>query len=159
MRQITRIALVLALLLLTAAPVAAAPTLVQGDFSVALDFSSLTVTPVGGNCRLSVQGTLFFTGTLTGQAEGTTSALVFAPCAEVAANPPGTFRDVFRSELSFEGTVNGVPTSADLVYFGNTAVGGEIDALMILSGGPHGVLEVAATVGVGGSYAGFVKLP
>src|SRR5687767_5735647 len=73
----------------------------SGEFDAIVDFSTLTLTPRGSNCLLQVEGQLVFTGTIQGAAIGQTSALVFAPCADVAASPPGTFPDVFKSELVF----------------------------------------------------------
>jgi hypothetical protein len=103
-----------------------------------------------------VNGTLTFTGTLQGTASATTAAFEDATCTEVAANPPGTFADVFRSRGTFVGTVDGRATQAKIVYAGRTAPGGSIDAVMVFSDGVTGVLRVRATVGVGGSYLGVV---
>ena len=72
----------------------------SGAFDAIVDFSTLTLTPRGRNCLLQVAGQLVFTGTIQGAGTGQTTALVSAPCADVAANPPGTFSDVFKSELS-----------------------------------------------------------
>ena len=44
-----------------------------------MDFSTLTLTPRGKNCRLVVSGALVFSGSIEGTATGTTTALVFAP--------------------------------------------------------------------------------
>jgi hypothetical protein len=67
----------------------------SGDFAAIVDFTTLTLTPRGRNCLLQVKGELRFTGTIQGSGTGQTSALVFAPCSQVATTPPGTFRDVF----------------------------------------------------------------
>ena len=82
--------------------------------------------------------------------------LVFAPCEEVATTPPGTYRDVFRSELEFTGTVDGEPASAKVLYQGGVEPGGEIDAHLIFSRGVAGVLDADARVAVGGDYRGTV---
>ncbi|MGB5279132.1 MAG: hypothetical protein WBO73_13895 [Gammaproteobacteria bacterium] len=131
---------------------------VNGEFTANVDFATLSLTPVGANCLLKVDGSLVFTGTLEGVAIGTTKALVFAPCEDVAVTPPGTFKDVFRSKLEFLGAVNGQPATADLTYFGVTEVGGQIKAKFLLKNGLNGVIKVDAIVAVGGSYRGFVKL-
>lgn len=159
MKQLAMIVLVGMLLLVTAAPLAAAPpVLADGEFTASVNFSTLTATPVGRNCRLEVNGTLVFSGTLEGATSGTTRGLVFAPCAAVLANPPGSFRDIFRftsdSAFPFTGRVNGVPTTATIIYQGRTAVGGAIDGQVLLTGDVRGVLEVTATVAVGGQYRG-----
>jgi len=133
-------------------------TKVNGEFTANVDFTTLTLTPVGVNCLLKVDGYLDFTGSLEGVATGTTKALVFAPCDDVAVNPPGAFKDVFRSKLEFLGTVNGEPAAADLTYLGITEVGGQIKAKFLLSNGLKGVMKVDAIVAVGGSYRGVVKL-
>ena len=73
----------------------------SGSFAAIVDFSTLTLTPRGRNCLLQVEGELVFTGTIQGTGMGQTSALVFAPCSDVATTPPGTFPDVFKSELVF----------------------------------------------------------
>jgi hypothetical protein len=129
-----------------------------GQFTATIDFSTLTLTPVGANCLLEVAGELQFTGTLDGLASASTRALVLAPCEDVAVNPPGTFKDTFRSRLEFAGTVDGTPAIADIAYHGITEVGGNIKALMVLSDGLKGVLKVEAIVAAGGSYEGFVRI-
>lgn len=129
----------------------------EGRFTVSIDFSTLTLTPMGANCILEVEGAAEFTGTLQGIAPGKTRAVVLAPCAEVAATPPGGYQDMFSSDLEFAGTVNGAPAIADITYRGNTAIGGAIAATMRPSNGLRGVLKVDAIVAVGGSYTGFIK--
>lgn len=131
----------------------------SGTFDTTLDFSTLTVTPVGKACRLSVEGQLNFDGTLNGTADAATTALIFAPCSEVLSTPPGTFADVFRSRLEFQGTVAGTPVTAEILWVGVTRAGGEIDAVMLVGGDDvQGRLHVDATVGVGGSYQGTLTL-
>jgi hypothetical protein len=152
--------IVLAVLLLTAVAVpghADDSKSANGEFTANVDFTTLSLTPVGVNCMLQVDGFLVFTGTLEGVATGTTKALVLAPCEDVAINPPGTFKDVFRSKLEFLGTVSGEPATADLTYQGVTEVGGQIKAKFLLRNGLKGMLKVDAIVAVGGSYQGIVK--
>jgi hypothetical protein len=135
----------------------AGPVQVTGHYDANVDFSTLTLTPRGQNCLLEVDGQLVFTGTITGIATAHTSALVFAPCEQVAVTPPGTYRDVFTSKEVFVGTVNGVPAHANLLYVGETNVGGAIDAHLIFSNGVAGALDaVGARVAVGGNYNGSV---
>lgn len=131
---------------------------VNGEFTANVDFTTLSLRPVGVNCLLEVDGYLEFTGSLNGIATGTTKALVFASCDDVAANPPGAFKDIFRSKLEFLGKVDGEPAAADLTYLGITEVGGQIKAKFLLTNGLKGVMKVDAIVAVGGSYRGFVKL-
>ena len=132
----------------------------SGHYDAVVDFSSLTLTPRGRNCLLEVDGTFFFTGTIQGRAAAHTRALVFAPCADVATTPPGTYRDVFTSRAVFEGTVNGEPAHANLLYAGETKVGGAIDAHLVFSNGLAGALDaVNARVAVGGDYRGAVVVP
>ena len=126
----------------------------SGSFVALVDFSTLTLTPRGSNCRLEVDGRLVFTGTIEGTAIGHTSALVFAPCSEVATTPPGTYPDVFRSELEFEGTIGGVPAEAGMLYEGRVEPGGRIGGRLLLSRGASGRLDVEARVAVGGEYGG-----
>lgn len=128
----------------------------SGSFDAIVDFATLTLTPRGRNCLLVVRGQLVFSGTIEGPAVGQTSALVFAPCADVAANPPGTFEDVFRSELVFEGTVDGEPASANVLYMGRSQPGGRITGRLVFSNGVQGRLEVDAQLAVGGVYQGSV---
>ena len=143
----------------TAVPVSAAqPVPASGDFEAIVDFSTLTLRPVGANCLLEVSGVLVFSGTLEGEAPAHTRALVGAPCDDVGNTPPGTFADLFMSELEFTGTADGVPATADMTYQGITKVGGEIEAKLLLSHGLTGVLDVDAIVAVGGSYDGFIHL-
>lgn len=127
-----------------------------GEFTAVVDFSTLSLTPKGRNCLLVVDGQLVFTGTIEGVATGTTTAMVFAPCAEVATTPPGTHPDAFRSELEFAGTIDGAPAEGRMMYIGGVEEGGVIDARISLSRGLAGVLEADAVVAVGGTYNGRV---
>lgn len=130
-----------------------------GDFVANVNFLTLTLTPQGRNCVLSVEGQLVFTGTITGTSNGRTTALVLAPCASVATTPPGTFRDVFRSPFTFSGTVAGQQVEATGVYQGGVDPGGHIDGEILFLQGLHGALRVDAVVAQGGSYRGSVVLP
>jgi len=145
--------------LAASAPVGAAsvgPVETAGHYDAIVDFSTLRLTPRGSNCLLDVDGRLVFTGTIEGTATGHTSALVFATCDEVASRPPGTDRDVFTSRATFEGTVNGEPAHAQLLYQGVTEAGGHIDGRFVFSNGVAGRLEADGTVAVGGEYRGSV---
>ncbi len=128
----------------------------SGSFVALVDFTTLSLTSRGRNCLLEVNGRLVFTGTIQGTATGRTSALVFAPCAEVATTPPGTFPDVFKSELTFKGTVDGKRARANVLYMGRVQPGGEIEGRLVFSNGVAGRLEVDARVAVGGNYRGSV---
>jgi hypothetical protein len=128
----------------------------SGEFDAIVDFTKLTLTPRGRNCLLRVDGALVFTGTIEGAATGQTTALVFASCAEVIAAPPGTFPDVFKSELAFEGTVDGQPACANVLYMGRVQPGGRIEGRLVFSDGVQGRLQVDAVVAVGGDYVGSV---
>jgi hypothetical protein len=134
----------------------ARPIQAAGRFDALVDFTTLTLRPRGRNCLLQVKGRLVFTGTLEGPAIGQTTALVFAPCPEVAANPPGTFADVFHSDLVFDGLVGGEPARADVSYVGRSEPGGHITARLLLSHGVQGSLAVNAQLAVGGEYDGQV---
>lgn len=131
----------------------------SGTFVAAVDFTSLSTEEVRGNkCELTVDGVLTFTGTVEGTASGTTTAVVFAPCTEALAQPPGSFFDVFRFDGSFTGEVGGTPASGELRYAGVTRVGGAIDATVLLDAGrARAVLRADAQVAVGGTYTGVAK--
>jgi len=135
---------------------AAQPTQTSGHFEAIVDFSTVTLTSKGGNCLLQISGRLVFSGTIEGTATGRTSALEFAPCEQVAVNPPGTFEDVFKSIAVFDGTVNGQPAHSNLLYMGRVQVGGAIAGRFVFSNGVDGVLDVHAIVAVGGDYRGLV---
>lgn len=141
---------------LLASSAAAGALPAAGEFTAVVDFSTLSLTPKGRNCLLVVDGQLVFTGTIEGVATGTTTAMVFAPCAEVASTPPGTHPDAFHSELEFAGTIEGAPAEGRMMYLGGVEEGGAIDARISLSRGLAGVLEVDAVVAVGGTYYGRV---
>jgi hypothetical protein len=130
------------------------PVEATGEYDAIVDFTTLTLTPRGRNCLLRVDGQLVFSGTIEGAATGTTTALVFATCSEVATTPPGTYPDVFKSELAFQGTIAGVPAEGDMMYQGRSQEGGRIEGRIIGSRGIAGVLEVDAQLAVGGSYSG-----
>jgi hypothetical protein len=135
---------------------AAAPIETSGHFDAIVDFSTVTLTPRGSNCLLQISGRLVFSGTIVGTAVGRTSALEFAPCDQVAVNPPGTFEDVFKSVAVFDGTVNGQPAHANLLYMGRVQVGGAIAGRFVFSNGVAGELDVNSIVAVGGTYQGSV---
>jgi hypothetical protein len=128
----------------------------SGLFDAIVDFTTLTLTPRGRNCLIQVKGQLVFTGTLEGPATGQTTALVFASCPDVAANPPGTFPDVFHSELVFDGRVDGEPAEANVRYMGRSEAGGHIAGRLLLSHGVEGRLVVDAQLAEGGEYEGSV---
>ena len=132
----------------------AGPVETAGTFDAFVDFSTLTLTPRGSNCLLTVKGQLVFHGTIEGAGTGQTDALVFATCEEVASKPPGTDPDVFHSTLDFTGTVAGEPASAHVMYQGRSQPGGHIDGHLIFSNGVSGVLDVSSQVAVGGTYEG-----
>ena len=130
----------------------------EGSFEAIVFFDTLVSRPVGNSkCEFGVQGRLIFSGTLDGVAEGTTTALIDAPCAE-ALNPNnlGAFRDVFRFEGTFSGEVAGVDATGDLTYAGVTRPGGSIDAnIKLRADGAKATLHtVNAQLGVGGTYRG-----
>ncbi|MFP5283193.1 MAG: hypothetical protein ACLGIF_07065 [Actinomycetes bacterium] len=137
---------------------AAVPVRAAGEFTANVDFASLATREVGQACEFTVRGALTFTGTLSGVATGTTTALIFAPCATASTNPPGTFADVFRFASTVRGTVDGVPVVGDLAYAGVTREGGGIEATITLRADrARAVLRAAATVAVGGTYAGVAQ--
>jgi hypothetical protein len=128
-----------------------------GEFTAVVDFTTLVTRDVGkSKCEFQVRGTLTFSGTLVGEATGTTTALIDAPCADALTNPPGTFRDVFRFDGDFDGTVDGVPASGDLSYAGVTRPGGSIDATIKLraDNATAQLRTVDARLGQGGGYRG-----
>lgn len=133
---------------------ASAPVQTSGTFDAIVEFPTVTLTPKGQNCLLTVRGHIIFHGTIEGTANGVTSALEFAPCSEVATHPPGTFPDVFKSDATFDGFINGQHASSKLLYAGRVAVGGAIDGRFIFSNGVAGELDVSAIVAVGGQYSG-----
>ena len=135
---------------------AAGPVATSGLFDAFVDFSTLTLTPRGSNCLLTVKGQLVFHGTIEGAGTGQTDALVFATCEAVASKPPGTDPDVFHSNLVFSGTVAGEPATANVMYQGRSQPGGHIDGHLIFSNGVSGVLDVSSQVAVGGEYHGSV---
>jgi hypothetical protein len=140
-------------------PNAAHPIQTAGTFDAIVDFPTITLTPKGNNCLLQVQGHLIFHGTIEGTANGVTSALEFAPCSEVAVNPPGTFPDVFKSVAVFDGTIAGQPAHANLLYMGRVQVGGAIDGRFVFSNGVAGEIQANAIVAVGGTYHGQLVVP
>jgi hypothetical protein len=136
------------------------PVAASGAFAAEVFFNTLATRDVGrSKCEFVVEGQLIFSGTLEGVAEGTTTALIDAPCAD-ATNPKnlGAFRDVFRFEGIFSGTVDGVPATGDLTYAGVTRPGGSINAnIRLRADGAKATLRtVAAQLGVGGTYRGIV---
>jgi hypothetical protein len=153
MKQLRILFLTSMLLLMTlAAPATVAATATPDGTFIAIP-TSINDTPVGANCLLTVQGALIFTGRLVGQASAVTQALVFADCSAVRAHPPGTFADVFTSELTFTGSIDGTAvTNLSIIYQGRTAVGGAITGQMRLGNGRDGILAVEGIVAQGGSY-------
>ena len=130
----------------------------EGSFEAMVFFNTLVPRPVGtSKCEFMVQGRLIFNGTLDGVAEGSTTALIDAPCAEALdPNNLGAFRDVFRFEGTFTGQAAGVDASGALTYAGVTRPGGSIDAnINIRADRAKATLRtVNAQLGVGGTYRG-----
>ena len=158
MRAIRAAVMSVLLVIGLAAPAQAAPSQrVAGTFTANVDFSTVQLKDArGGNCLLTVNGTLSFSGSLKGHSVGTTTALEAAPCSAVAApnTPPGTYSDVFKFRGNFVGKVSGRTVDNSLTYTGVTHVGGHIDAVIALRGGGIGPMRADATVAVGGSYSG-----
>ena len=130
----------------------------EGSFKAVVFFNTLVPRPVGNSkCEFTVQGRLIFVGTLDGVAEGVTTALIDAPCAEALdPNNLGAFRDVFRFEGTFIGQAAGVDASGDLTYAGVTRPGGSIDAnIKLRADRAKAALHIVdAQLGVGGTYRG-----
>lgn len=139
---------------LSASSAGSAPVQTSGRFDAIVDFTTVTLTPKGSNCLLEVSGRLVFSGTIVGTANGRTGALEFGPCDQVAVNPPGTFEDVFKSVAVFDGTIDGQPAHANLLYMGRVQVGGTIAGRFVFSNGVSGELDVNSIVAVGGTYTG-----
>jgi hypothetical protein len=131
----------------------------SGSFDAFVDFSTLTLTPRGQNCLLTVKGLLVFHGTIEGTGTGQTNALVSATCEEVASAPPGTYPDVFKSELVFVGTIGGQEVTANALYMGRSQPGGHIDGRFVFSHGAAGRLDADAQIAVGGTYQGQLVVP
>ena len=128
---------------------------ISGTFVAAVDFSTVRLKDMPHNtCLLTISGVLRFSGSLVGDAPGTTQALEQAPCTDVATHPPGTYFDVFQFRGRFTGKVNGRPVTGPMTYAGTTNVGGHIDAVILLRGGGIGPLRADAIVAQGGSYSG-----
>lgn len=136
----------------------------RGDFTTDLDYSTRTEREIdGAKCELTLDGALSFTGTLSGEAVGTTTALVLAPCTEATSAPPGTFFDSFRFEGTFDGRVAGTEVTGDLDYIGRTRPGGAINATVLLHTPLHPTYGVAllradGEVGGPGSYRGVARV-
>jgi hypothetical protein len=128
---------------------------ISGTFVAAVDFSTVRLQDKPHNtCLLTISGTLTFSGSLVGDAPGTTQALEQAPCSDVATHPPGTYFDLFKFGGQFTGSVNGRSVTGTMTYAGITNVGGHIDAVILLRGGGIGPLRADAIVAQGGSYSG-----
>ena len=137
---------------------AAKPISSSGSFTADIDFGKIELTPVGANCQLVVPGVVEFTGTLEGTGTAVTTALVFASCDEVLDADPGTYRDVFSSDIQFSGTLDGIPVTAEIRYHGTAAPGGAINAVMNFSGDLRGSVKVDGQLAVGGDYSGKIVL-
>lgn len=155
-RSVILVLLALGAAVLPASAAADPAVRADGTFVAAVDFGTLATAPAanGRHCELTVEGVLTFTGTLVGTAEGTTTAHVLAPCEDVLATSPGTFRDVFRFTGTFDGTVGGTATTGRLDYFGVSSPGGTIGATIRLDGESTATLRADAELGVGGTYSG-----
>jgi hypothetical protein len=152
-------ALALILLISLVGPAGAAdPIPAEGSFTADINFETLELAPVGANCQLQVEGVVTFTGTLEGQGNSVTTALILAPCSLVAETPPGTYRDVFTADIQFEGTLDGEPVTAGIRYHGTVAEGGAIGAVMNFSGDLRGSVKVQGQAAVGGDYSGKIVM-
>jgi hypothetical protein len=162
-RLVVVLALAMGTVLAVQAPgVAGADTLGRDDAglndTVAGSFAALIESPFvvrdlpGGRCEVTVGGRLRFEGTLQGDAVGSTTARILSPCEELDLTDPD-FRDAFRFDGTFTGTVAGQAVMAPLTYAGVTSPGGTINARIHLGTTPPLVLQTQeAKVGVGGKY-------
>jgi hypothetical protein len=157
-RLLAVLAIVLVVAGVNASALARTRLAASGDFVAVVDFTSVELRDAPhDSCVLTVNGALQFAGTLVGEATGTTTALIFAPCADVAITPPGTYFDLFQFKGTLRGTIANRPAiTAELTYGGITRVGGAITAVITLRGDTFGVLRADAIVAQGGSYSGFV---
>jgi hypothetical protein len=137
---------------------AAKPVPASGSFVAIIDPGSITLTPVGNNCQLQVEGQIIFSGDLAGTGDALTTALVLAPCSVVAVSPPGSLPDVFSSDIEFEGMLGDAEVTAGIHYHGRAFEGGAIQAMMNFSGDLRGSVKVDGQAAVGGDYSGKIVL-
>lgn len=135
------------------------PLQAEGHFLTEIDPSSIELKDLPGNrCEFSVNATATFTGTLSGQADGRTTAIIFTTCENAGSNPPGTFRDIFGFDGEFVGTVAGAATAGPLAYAGVTAPGGDVMAGVHFDGeDTWALLRAEGTVAGGSDYSGIAK--
>lgn len=143
-----------------AGPVSTEPLRAKGHFSTEIDQSSVRLKEMPGNrCEFSVKAKVTFTGTLSGEARGKTTAIIFSPCVKAGSNPPGTFRDTFRFRGKFSGAIGGKPTTGSLKYSGVTAPGGDIRAAVHFDGDDGWAhLRADGNIARGNDYSGAVKV-
>jgi hypothetical protein len=142
---------------------AAAPTIATatGTLTATIDPSTVVATPTrdGASCRLADRTTLQLAGSVDGTVEGTTTADVRASCDLATANPPGTYPVTFALRGDFRGTVATEPVQGDVLYTGAARAGGDVSAVLIVSGEASAILGVRAQVGAAGTYQGFTVTP
>jgi hypothetical protein len=139
------------------------PTLAAatGSLTATIDPSTVVATPTrdGAWCRLTARTTLQLAGSVEGTVEGMATADVRASCDLVTTHPPGTYPDTFALRGDFRGTVASEPVRGDVLYTGATRAGGDVSAVLIVSGDASAILGVRAQVGAAGTYQGFTVTP
>ncbi len=132
-----------------------------GTLTASIDPSTIVATPTrgGASCRLTDRTTLQLAGAVEGAVEGTTTADVRAPCDLATTHPPGTYPVTFALRGEFRGTVATDPVQGDVLYTGTVRDGGDVSAVLVLSGEASAVLVVRAQVGGAGTYQGITVHP
>lgn len=132
-----------------------------GTLTASIDPSTIVATPTrgGASCRLTDRTTLQLAGSVEGTVEGTTTADVRAPCDLATTHPPGTYPVTFTLRGEFRGTVATDPVQGDVLYTGAVRTGGDVSAVLVLSGEASAVLVVRAQVGGTGTYQGLTVHP
>jgi hypothetical protein len=154
---IKSIVCVLLLSVLSSGSVAAeaAPQSVNGTFKVTVN--SASIEPIGDICRVSLNATFTFSGSLVGAFTSPFSIVHFGPCAAAA-------REVFATRGLYTGSVLGNSGSFNYAFAGAIDAAGHAQGdLFILHGSAgladlQGMLKLSGQSGIGGTYTGTVTV-
>ena len=129
---------------------------VSGDF-VVTSAVPVGIEETGSTCIIELDATFAFLGALEGAFDAQFTILHFGSCLEPAF-------ELFLAAGTYTGSVLGSEGSFDFVFIGQITEAGEATgSLIVISGsgeleGLRGRIVLSGIAGVGGSYAGRVRL-
>jgi hypothetical protein len=144
LKRLSVFAVVLALLVLAVSSASASDS---QSVSGTWQFGSLTpisAQPVAGNCIIELGYTQNYQGDLAGSVTGQVRIMHFGPCDQPAA-------EVFHSEGTFQGTVDGVSGTFDFQLQGDAYSQGHLQGSLVILTGTDGLANLRGRIAIAGN--------